>query len=107
VEFLKSFSLHVILIIDVIMVSFENPARIPDVASREIWSPRWSSDGFSKGPDQIGFTMFVQRLANFMTGLFPFIHGVAFSLFGGRNQMAVGSNPPVGSRFQDWLEKRK
>jgi len=99
--------LDVILIIDVITVCFEDPARIPDVASREIWSPRRSTDGFSTGRDQIDFTMLVQRLVNFMTGLFSFMHVVAFSLFGGRKQMAVASNPPVGSRFQDWLEKRK
>jgi hypothetical protein len=82
--------------IDVITVCFEDPARIPDVASREIWSPRGSSDGFLKGCGQIGLTMLVQRLVNFVTGLFSFIQGMAFGLIGHEpNHWAVGSNPSV------------
>ncbi len=52
---LKLLETYVTRIVDVIAVHLGNPARIPDVDSREIWIPRWSSDGFSKGRDQIVF----------------------------------------------------
>ena len=65
-----------------ITVCFENPARIPEAASREIWSPRGSPDGFLKDRDQIDFTMFAQRLVNFMTGLFFLYDALASGFFG-------------------------
>jgi len=51
---------------------------------------------FFKDRDQIGFKMLVQRLVDFMTGLFSFIRGLAFSLNGKEpNHWAIGSNPPA------------